>query len=66
MNRTKKQRQLLCTAYHEAGHAVAYFLLDFAITRVSVIPDEENLGHVRGYKTSRRTLDSLETIGAVS
>jgi len=63
MNRTKKEQQLFCTAYHEAGHAVAYFLLDFSITRVSVIPDEENLGHVRGYKKSRRILDFLETIG---
>ncbi len=61
---TQKQRRLWLTAYHEAGHAVAYFLLGFRVARVSVIPGEGNLGHVRGYKKSRRTLDFVETIGA--
>jgi hypothetical protein len=61
---TQKERRLWLTAYHEAGHAVAYFLLGFRIARVSVIPDEGSLGHVRGYKKSRRTLDFIETVGA--
>ena len=61
---TQKQRRLWLTAYHEAGHAVAYFLLGFRIARVSVIADEGSLGHVRGYKKSRRTLDFIETVGA--
>jgi hypothetical protein len=60
---TQKQRRLWLTAYHEAGHAVAYFLLGFRIARVSVIADEENLGYVRGDKKSRRTLDFIETVG---
>ena len=58
-----QQRRLWLRAYHEAGHAVAYFLLGFRIARVSVIPDEGSLGQVRGYKKSRRTLDFVETIG---
>jgi integrase len=37
------------TAYHEAGHAVARFVLGRRIDRVSIIPDDESLGHVRGY-----------------
>ena len=61
---TQKQRRLWLTAYHEAGHAVAYFLLGFRVARVSVIPDEGSLGHVRGYQKSRRTLDFLESVGA--
>jgi len=61
---TRKQRRLWLTAYHEAGHAVAYFLLGFRIARVSVIPDEGSLGHVRGYKKSRTTLTFVETSGA--
>jgi hypothetical protein len=61
---TKKQRRLWVTAYHEAGHAVAYFLLGFRVARVSIIPDEGTRGHVRGYKKSRRTLDFIESGGA--
>ena len=61
---TQKQRRRWLTAYHEAGHAVAYFLLGFRVARVSIIPDEGSLGHVRGYKKSRRTLDFIETISA--
>ena len=37
------------TAYHEAGHAVARFVLGRRIDRVSIVPDDESLGHVRGY-----------------
>jgi hypothetical protein len=38
---------LQCTAYHEAGHAVAALALDRAVKRVSIVPDGEReiLGH---------------------
>jgi len=35
------------TAYHEAGHAVADFVFGVTIIRVSIVPDEGSLGHVR-------------------
>jgi hypothetical protein len=65
-NMTKKQRQLWFVAYHEAGHAVAKFLLGFRIKKISIIPDEENLGHVMGYKMSRTMHDFVETCGVFS
>ena len=63
---TQKQRRLWLTAYHEAGHAVAKFLLGFRIKKISIIPDHEegNLGHVMGYKMSRSMHDFIETCGA--
>lgn len=35
------------TAYHEAGHAVASYLLHIPISYVTIIPDEDSLGHVK-------------------
>ena len=60
---TKKDRRLWRTAYHEAGHAVAILVYGFRIARVSIITSEGTLGHVRGYKKSRRMLDFIETCG---
>src|SRR5436305_1804383 len=37
--RRKRPAELECTAYHEAGHAVAAFALRRAVRRVSVVPD---------------------------
>jgi hypothetical protein len=55
----QKKRQLLSIAYHEAGHAVAHYLLRFRFRRVSIIHDVErgNLGHVLAYKKSQKTLE---------
>jgi len=61
---TRKQRRLWLVAYHEAGHAVAYFLLGFRIAKVSIIPDDETSGYVRGYKKSHRQRTFIETVGA--
>ena len=61
---TTKDRRLWRTAYHEAGHAVAIFLHGFRIARVSIVPSEGNLGHVRGYRKRRSMLDFIETCGA--
>ena len=43
-------------AYHEAGHAVAAYLLRRSFTRVSIVPDDDTLGHVkyRGYAAGFR------------
>jgi hypothetical protein len=43
------------TAYHEAGHVVADFVLGIRIDRVSIIPDEDTLGHVRNNAPFRRS-----------
>ena len=42
---TKKRE--CATAYHEAGHAVAAFLLRRRLRRATIIPDEDSLGHIR-------------------
>lgn len=36
-----RQKQLLATAYHEAGHAVAAIKLEIRFTKVDVIPNSE-------------------------
>lgn len=41
---TKRER----TAYHEAGHAVANYDLGLAIKEISIIPDDDSLGRVKG------------------
>lgn len=41
------------TAYHEAGHAVASWLLERGIVRVSIAADEETLGFVEHYPRQR-------------
>jgi ATP-dependent Zn protease len=46
--RTKAQSfELKCTAYHEAGHAVAACELDLPLRRISIVPndDDGSLGH---------------------
>jgi hypothetical protein len=35
------------TAYHEAGHAVAFYHLHVPISYVTIVPDEDSLGHVK-------------------
>ena len=56
---TKGNRRLWITAYHEAGHAVAHYLLRFRFRRVSIIHDHErgNLGHLLTYKKSQKILE---------
>ena len=36
------------TAYHEAGHAVAHWLFNFPIERVSIVSEDDHLGAVYG------------------
>ena len=47
-------KKLEDTAYHEAGHAVARYLLGLRINHVTIIPEEGMLGHCDGGK-GRRT-----------
>jgi hypothetical protein len=42
-------RKIEATAYHEAGHAVAAFLLFRAVKRISIVPDDETSGPVEHY-----------------
>jgi ATP-dependent Zn protease len=43
----RQDRELRNVAYHEAGHAVAGFLLHRAIRYATIIPGDGTLGHVR-------------------
>ena len=49
----KKQstKKLIATAYHEAGHAVAYFFLRGGFHHVTIRPEseEDSLGHIAGH-----------------
>jgi ATP-dependent Zn protease len=46
-HRAEPARQLLVTAYHEAGHAFADRYFHFKIKQVTIVPDEESLGTAR-------------------
>ena len=50
----RSEKEHRATAYHEAGHAVAAFLLDRPFRRVSIIQDEEGHGHVLYRKFHKR------------
>jgi hypothetical protein len=39
---------LQATAYHEAGHAVAKYVLRFDIKGVTIVPDKDSVGSVSG------------------
>ncbi len=60
---------LEATAFHEAGHAVIAVLTGRAVSRVSVVPQDDALGHVRyltslineqGFPESALPLDTAE------
>jgi hypothetical protein len=42
----KAPKQPIQTAFHEAGHAVAFHELGFKVKSVTIVPDEESLGKV--------------------
>lgn len=52
----------IATAYHEAGHAVIALTLGRPVSRVSVQPGQQRLGHCEIQKgTFRQSKDALET-----
>jgi ATP-dependent Zn protease len=57
----KSPSALECTAYHEAGHAVAAIILGRAIRKVTIIPDHDRntLGSCQGHGNGR--LPALDT-----
>ena len=56
-----EQSQELCTAYHEAGHAVMALVFDRPVQKVSILPDQRRLGHCELRKgVSRSSQDRLE------
>ena len=58
---SKEQAQELCTAYHEAGHAVMALVFDRPVQKVSILPDQRRLGHCELRKgVSRASQDRLE------
>ncbi len=63
MKKPKPKRRLTRlerTAYHEAGHVVAHCLLRLPFAYVTIVPDEECLGHVHGTESSKRNREALE------
>src|SRR5687768_10085396 len=42
----RNEKQNATTAYHEAGHAIAAWHLDLKFKHVTIIPEEESLGHL--------------------
>jgi len=44
----RKSKKLLATAYHEAGHGVAAFLMKIRFSRLSIIEDEDSEGRMTG------------------
>ena len=54
--REARARLATLTAYHEAGHAVVSAVLGFDVKKVTIVPDEDSLGHMlpRGYLQCRR------------
>ena len=58
---THEPSQELCTAYHEAGHAVMALVFDRPVQKVSILPDQRRLGHCELRKgVSRASQDRLE------
>jgi len=53
---------LRATVIHEAAHAVTRFVLGRRIDRVSVIPGDDDLGHVLG-RTLPQMIEFLEVAG---
>ena len=50
---------------HEAGHAVMALALRGELTRVSIVPDQQTLGHAV-FKARTDTTDSLIVLGGVA
>jgi hypothetical protein len=61
LNRPKVTRKLRAVAYHEAGHAVASFLLDQRFGVVTIIPKGNTLGCVMSRKFRRAFLPDCDT-----
>lgn len=62
-----QRKALQATAYHEAGHAVAYNTLRLRFKYVTIVPEQEKgwLGHILGDSPSHFTRDYLESGGMV-
>ena len=52
--------QLVRTAFHEAGHAVAYAALKMGFSYVTIIPDGDSLGHLKPHKIRKNSWQTLE------
>jgi hypothetical protein len=60
----KLAKRLLATAIHEAGHALAFYRLDFRLKQVSIVPKDDSLGHARsdlGLSIARLGLESPDS-----
>lgn len=59
----KRPTDIECTARHEAGHAVANYLMRRAFASVSVVSDDETVGRVASSKLPDWLRTDLETGG---
>ena len=57
------KREERLTAYHEAGHAVAYYHLGLNIKFITIVPDHEQRVYGRVQPTGSRTFSPLERFG---
>lgn len=57
----KPSKQLIATAYHEAGHAVAAHFLELPLRRATIVPNEEEgtAGHVLYRPLPQRLREAL-------
>ena len=63
MDKKKRIKLSLATAYHEAGHAVMHLQLNLPLRGVSIIPNKrkESLGHVHGGSIPKWVITIAET-----
>ena len=47
IKRREHSKRIERTAYHEAGHAVASYHLHVAFSFITIIPEEDSLGHIK-------------------
>jgi hypothetical protein len=61
----KPSKELISTAYHEAGHAVAAHMLDIPLRHATVVPNHEegSLGHVLYGRLSPKMIEALQSGG---
>jgi hypothetical protein len=52
--------QLERTAYHEAGHVVAHFVVDVGFRYVTITPSGDALGHVKTYLYGKKFREDIE------
>lgn len=61
----KTSKKLVSTAYHEAGHAAAHIILEIPFKKVTIIPEENSLGHV-SFIWRKKSVKKFDDYGILS